>query len=411
MQEQQQQFLKNLITAVLLLSIGGVIGYQVANRNVISTSGFNPKALVTRGEQPAQYKHVDFSQFWEVWEILDRTYLDQDKIDPQKQVYGAIQGMTNSLGDPYTIYLPPAQQKRSSEDLAGSFFGVGIQLGYKDQTLAVIAPIKGTPADKADVQAGDLILHLKDPTKDLDMDTNGMSLEEAVDKIRGPKKGVPITLTLAREGRDGTFEVSIPRDEIVVPSVELTFAEKDGKRAAVIHLSRFGGGTDQQWNEVVDQIVKEPGLSGVILDMRNNPGGYLDGAINIASEFIKDGLVVSQQGRDRTQNYTVNRRGRLTDIPVEVLINRGSASASEIVAGALRDRRNAKLIGEQSFGKGTVQDAMELANGAGLHVTVGRWLLPSGDWIHEKGISASIEATDDPNTPNDEVIDKALESF
>lgn len=407
---QQNSFAKQLITALLLLTIGGVVGFQVANRNVFSTSGFNPKAMLTRPEQPSQFSQVDFSQFWEVWDILNRSYLEPDKIDAKKQVHGAIQGMTNSLGDPYTIYLPPTEQKRSSEDLAGSFYGVGIQLGYKEKTLAVIAPLKGTPAANADIKAGDLILRIKDSTKNLDTDTTDMSLEDAVDKIRG-QKGVPVTLTLAREGVDKPFEVSIPRGEIVVPSVEISYAEKDGKRAAVIHLSRFGGQTDQEWNGIVDGILKEQNLAGVILDLRNNPGGYLDGAVSIASEFIPDGLVVSQEGRDTTQKYTVTRKGRLTQIPVSVLINKGSASASEIVSGALRDRRNAKLFGENSFGKGTVQDAMELSGGAGLHVTIGRWLLPNGDWIHGKGIAPTVTVTDDPNTQNDEVIDTAVAAF
>ncbi|MEO8581014.1 MAG: S41 family peptidase [Patescibacteria group bacterium] len=407
---QQPSLVKQLVTAILLIAIGGVVGFQIGHRNVLTATGVDIQALLSKTDQPAQYKNVDFSQFWDVWSILDKNYLDPTKLDPKKQVYGAIEGMTNSLGDPYTLYLPPTEQKRSSEDLAGSFFGVGIQLGYKDKTLAVIAPLKGTPAEKVDVKSGDLILHLKDSTKNLDVDTIDMSLEDAVDKIRG-QKGVPITLTLAREGVAKPFDVAIPRGEIVVPSVELTYAEKNGKRAAVIHLSRFGGQTDDEWNTIVNEIIKQKNLSGVILDMRNNPGGYLDGAVNLASEFIKEGLIVSQEGREKTQKYTVNRVGQLTEIPIEVLINKGSASASEILAGALRDRRNAKLFGENSFGKGTVQDAMELPGGAGLHVTIGRWLLPNGDWIHGKGIAPTETVTDDPNTPNDEVVDKALDSF
>lgn len=407
---KEPSYLKNVVTSLLLLAIGGLVGFQVGHRGVISSQGFNARALISETDQPQEYKNVNFSQFWEVWGILDKSYLDPKKLDPQKQVYGAIQGMTNALGDPYTMYLPPTEQKRSSEDLAGAFYGVGIQLGYKDNTLAVVAPIKGTPAEKADVKAGDLILRLKDPTKNLDEDTVDMSLNDAVDKIRG-QKGVPIILTLAREGRDRPFEVSIPRDEIVVPSVELTYVEKDGKRAAVIELSRFGGRTDQEWDSIVTEINQQNNLKGVILDVRNNPGGYLDGAVDISSEFIPEGLVVTQEGRMTNKKYTVTKKGRLTQLPVEVLINKGSASASEIVAGALRDRRQAQLIGENSFGKGTVQDAMELGGGAGLHVTVGRWVLPNGDWIHEKGLAPNVEIADDPNTPEDEVINKAMETL
>lgn len=403
------KLLKNLTISVLLITLGGVLGYQVANGKGSAIAHRIPINIQElSAQQPAEYQDVDFKQFWEVWNILERQYLDPQKIDPQKQIYGAIQGMTSSLEDPFTMYLPPDDQKRATEDLAGAFSGVGIQLGYKDGMLAVMAPLKGSPASNADVQAGDIILHITDTKKNIDEDTNDMNLFEAVEKIRGTK-GTPVTLKLYREGRQEPFDVTLTRDEILVPSVELTMIEKDGKKVAHIELSRFGDRTKDEWNKVVDEVVLTPNVTGVILDVRNNPGGYLDGSIDISSEFIKDGLVVSQQGRSNTQKYNVVRKGRLTDLPVEVLINKGSASASEIVAGALRDRRGAKLIGENSFGKGTVQDALQLANGAGLHVTIGRWLLPNGDWIHEKGIPADVEVKDDPNTEEDEVVNKAIE--
>ena len=405
--------LKQLTLSFLLLALGGVIGFQVGSGRrlpLISNIPFlQQKLQLINQDQPAKYGKVDFAQFWEVWSILENQYYDPTVLNPQKQVYGAIEGMTGALGDPYTLYLPPSDQKRSVQDLEGSFYGVGIQLGYIDKTLAVVAPLKGSPAETAGVQAGDLILHIKDSTKNVDQDTMEINILEAVDLIRG-ERNVPVTLTLYREGVDKPFDVDIKRDEIVVPSVELSYVENNGKKAAVITLSRFGGRTQEEWDKAVGEIANQTGLSGVILDVRNNPGGFLDGAIDIASEFIKDGVVVSQQGKFNTQKYTVSKKGRLTNLPVDVLINKGSASASEIVAGALRDRRDATLIGENSFGKGTVQDALELDNGAGLHVTVGKWLLPSGDWIHEKGLPASIEIKDDPETKDvDEAVMKALE--
>lgn len=409
------QTFKHLTLSVLLLALGGVVGFQIGQGRhlpLVSNIPFiQQKFELINQDQPTKYGKVDFAQFWEVWSILENQYYDPTVLNPQKQVYGAIEGMTSALGDPYTLYLPPSDQKRSTQDLEGSFFGVGIQLGYIDKTLAVVAPLKGSPAEAVGVQAGDLILHIKDATKNVDQDTMDINILEAVDLIRG-ERNVPVSLTLYREGVDKPFDVDIKRDEIIVPSVELSYVEKDGKKAAVITLSRFGGRTDQEWSDAVTQITRQTGLSGVILDVRNNPGGFLDGAIDIASEFIKDGAVVSQQGKFNTQKYTVSKKGKLTDLPVDVLINKGSASASEIVAGALRDRRNAQLIGENSFGKGTVQDALELDNGAGLHVTVGKWLLPSGDWIHEKGLPANIEIKDDPETKDvDEVVMKALETL
>jgi len=353
---------------------------------------------------------VDFSQFWEVWRRLETYYFDPEKIDAKKMVYGAIQGMTSALGDPYTVYLPPEDQKRSMEDLQGSFDGVGIQLGFKNQTLAVVAPLKGHPAEKADVRAGDLIIRIKDEKKGIDRDTAGITLPEAVDLIRGPK-GTTVKLTFLREGGQ-PLEKELMRDTILVPSVELATVEFDGKKAAHLSLSRFGERTNGEWNTAVSQIISERStIKGIVLDMRNNPGGYLQGAIDVASEFIPNGTVVTQQGRVESQVYTVNHKGRLIDIPIIVLVNKGSASASEIVAGALRDRRNAKLVGENTFGKGTVQDAQDdLPGGAGLHITIARWLLPSGNWIHEKGLAPDVSAVDDVNTADvDEALQKAVE--
>jgi carboxyl-terminal processing protease len=362
-------------------------------------------------QAPTDKSNVDFAQFWVVWKRLEDAYLDPTKLDAKKMVYGAIQGMVAALGDPYTMYLPPEEQKRTAEDLQGSFDGVGIELGFKNQTLAVVAPLKDHPAAKAGVKAGDLILHLKDEAKGINKDTTGMSLPEAVDIIRG-QKGTTITMTFLREGGKPEEKV-LTRDTISVPSVELNWVNKGNKKVAHIVLSRFGEKTVDEWSVLVTQILADKkNVAGVVLDMRNNPGGYLQDAIDIASDFIPNGTIVTQQGRTQSQTYEVNRPGRLLDIPVVVLVNRGSASASEIVAGALRDRRNAKLVGENTFGKGTVQDAQsDLPNGAGIHITIARWLLPSGEWIHEKGLPADVAANDNPDTNEDEALQAAVDAL
>ncbi|MBT6401189.1 PDZ domain-containing protein, partial [candidate division WWE3 bacterium] len=315
------------------------------------------------------------------------------------------------LGDPYTAYLPPEDNQRSGEDLAGSFYGVGIELGYIDGTLAVIAPINDSPAQKAGVEAGDLIVHVRDDKQDLDLDTTDWSLNKAVNHIRGGK-GEPVFLTLFRPGDEskGTFEVEIIRDEIIVKSVELEFIEHAGKRAAHIKLSRFGERTQSEWDDVVNQIVAEKGsISGIVLDMRNNPGGFFDTSITVASEFFKNGIVVSQKGKVQTRDFKAKGKARLVDIPVVVLVNKGSASASEIVAGALKDNVGAKLVGEKTFGKGTVQDRRELSNGGGVHITIGRWLMPEGEWIHEEGIPVDVEVELNRETEEDEVLLKGIE--
>lgn len=406
---------KQVIISLLLIVLGGVVGYKIRGGETIP--GLSPVlnktglVKVQNTNQPDQYKNVDFKQFWDVWQILESNYLDREKVVPNEMVNGAIKGMTSSLGDPYTMFLPPDDQKRTEEDLSGSFFGVGIQLGYVDNILAVETPLKGSPAEKAGLKAKDYIIHIKDDKTD--SDTQGWSLSEAVDKIRG-EKGTNVTLTIIRRSeKPEPFTVTLTRDEIIVPSAELTYADlSNGKKAAVITISRFGERTDAELNAAIQDIQKQsPKVFGIIVDMRNNPGGFLDGAVSVGSEFIRDGVIVTQKGRDTSKDYLARGSARLAEYPVEVVVNGGSASAAEIVAGALRDRRGAKLIGEKTFGKGTVQDALRLPNGAGLHVTIAKWILPKGDWIQTTGIPVNVEVKDDDKTPEDEVMLKAQEEL
>lgn len=375
--------------------------------------GASPRETVTAflgnpsDEQP---QGADFARFWEVWRRLEKSYVEPEKIDYRQMTWGSMQGLAQSLGDPYTQYLPPAENKQANEDLNGAFYGVGIELGYKEGTLAVVAPLKGTPAELAGVEAGDLILHIKDEKKGVDVDTPNMPLVEAVRHIRGDK-GAPVILTLYREGKNEPFEVAITRGEILVPSVELEYKDRNGKRYAVLALHRYGGRTDKEWLTKIAEIVTA-NPDGVILDLRNNPGGYLDGAVFVAGEFLDEGVIVEQRGRVESETYRVDRKGSLTELPLVVLINEGSASASEITAGALRDHKRAKIVGETSFGKGTVQEVQELSDGSSLHVTVAKWILPSGQWLDQDGIKPDVEAKDDTETKDvDEAVQKALEQF
>jgi carboxyl-terminal processing protease len=352
---------------------------------------------------------ADFSKFWEVWKRLENSYVDPSKLDYAKMTWGAMEGLAQSLEDPYTQYLPPKENKQASEDLSGAFFGVGIELGYKEGTLAVVSPITNSPADKAGVKAGDLILHIKDEKKQVDLDTTGMTLPTAVSHIRG-EKGSPVILTMYREGGAKSFDVTIVRDEIVVPSVELAFVQKDGKKIAHLELHKFGGRTDKEWTAKIAEIVAAK-PAGVVLDLRNNPGGYLDGAVFVSSEFLTSGVVVKQEGRKSSETYSVDRKGSLTSIPLVVLVNKGSASASEITAGALQDAKRAQIVGEQSFGKGTVQEVQDLSDGSSLHVTVAKWILPSGRWIGKEGITPDVKVEDNLETADiDEQLDKAVET-
>ncbi len=402
-----KNFLKHLdVKIVLILILAFLLGWQLGHRDVqFKIATYRPTLSIVNKEPPKKI-NIDFKLFWDTWDLLSRTYLDKKTIDPNKLFYGAISGMVSSLGDPYTVFLAPDQQKFSKEELNGSFDGVGIQLGFnKDKRLVVIAPLDGTPALKAGILPGDTIVKIGDK------DTTGISLPEAVNLIRGPK-GTKVSLTILREGESDTRSFTLERDTVVVKSVTLSYKEtKLGKKAAIIKLSRFGERTDDEWNSIVTEILGvRP--QAVILDVRNNPGGFLDGAVFIASEFLEGGNVVLQEDSEGVKRpSTVSRIGRLTKMPLLVLINKGSASASEIVAGALQDRGRAKLIGEKSFGKGTIQDAEDLSGGAGIHITVAKWLTPNGRWVNtSSGLDpdVKIEGNTEDQT-KDPQMDKALE--
>ena len=377
----------------MLVVASGVISYRLGRKSVQLTTA----------------QKTDLTLFWEVWSKLETNYLDKEAIDPQKMIYGAISGMTAALDDPYTSFFPPTENSRSKEDLSGEFSGVGIQLGFVDKTLAVVAPLPGNPAERAGIKAGDLILHIKDEAKGLDKDTSGINLLNAVDYIRG-RKGSSVTLTIFREKDGQPKNYTLVRDTINVPSVELTWVGRD-KGIAQLKVNRFGDKTLDEWNKAVSEVITKAGR-GVVLDLRNNPGGYLQRAIDLGSEFIADGVIVQQQGKDSTESFGVDRRGRLYGMPLVVLVNRGSASAAEILAGALAERLGAKLVGEKTFGKGTVQEVLDLPGGAGVHITIAKWNLPSGRNIHKDGITPDVEVeyiADEENPSKDNQLDKAIE--
>jgi carboxyl-terminal processing protease len=406
-----------LILALVIFSAG--IGYRLGERKT-SLSFTQDKRIVVNQNPPASVS-VDFSLFWDVWQRIYRSYIDRATIDPQKMVWGAISGMVSALGDPYTTYLPPEDNKDFKENLGGAFEGIGAQLGMKDNRVIVIAPLKGMPAEAAGIRAGDYIMKVDNE------DTTGWSVNETVNKIRGPK-GTTVKLTILHENNGKPVDISIVRNTINVPSVEwwvkpvAQITEISGvsstknlpqtARVAYIRLSQFGDNTNADWEKAVGDVLAAGGtVNGLILDMRNNPGGYLEGAVSIASEFVKSGTIVSQVNSDGTkQDYPVDRRGKLLTIPMVVLINKGSASAAEIVSGALQDFKRATLVGETSFGKGSVQTPEDLPDGSSVHITTGRWLLPDGDSISKKGITPDIVvATDATNASADAQLQKAVE--
>jgi carboxyl-terminal processing protease len=343
---------------------------------------------------------VDFSLFWRVWQILNRQYLDKSALNPQVMVFGAISGMVRAVGDPYTAFLPPEQNGRIQEQIGGLFEGVGIQIGYRDDRLAVISPLKGTPAERAGIKAGDKILAVDGE------DTAGISLPEAQAKIRGPK-GTVVKLTVLHNGESRPVDLKLTRGVILIRSLEW---ERRGN-VVIIRLSRFSEQTPEEWDRARAKILKGGAPGGIILDLRDNPGGLLTSAVYVAAEFIPHGVVTTQEMADGSRkNFRVSRQGKFLKIPVVVLINKGSASASEILAGALRQLAHARLVGEPSFGKGTIQEVEPLPLNTSLHITTGRWLLPNGENLDKQGLTPDFAVKNaSESAARDEVLEKGIE--
>ena len=395
--------IRNLFLILALVAVTSLVSYRLG-------SGRSDVSLVSTS------KSGDSGLMAEVKSRLNQKFLEKNKLKETKNLeYGAIAGMVQSLGDPYTVFLPPKDNKSTNEERAGTFGGVGISLGYKDKTLAVMTALSNTPAERAGVKSGDLILRISDSSKKVDKDTTGITLADAVDLIRGPV-GSKVTLKMFREGQKETSDVILIRENIVVPSIKLEFKQNQGKTVAWVSLSKFSEQIYKDWPETVVKIkekMTDPTFGGVVLDLRNNPGGYLEAAVQVASDFIESGVVVKQEASDGTTiTYEVQKdRKNLLQVPLVVLINGGSASASEILAGALRDHQRAKLIGEKSFGKGTVQQPEDFADGSGLHVTVARWLLPSGVNIHGVGVMPDVAVTWDNDATKTDQYQKVYETL
>lgn len=385
-------------------------GYLLGLHNFqVLTANKYPELTITR-DLPESRKTLDFSMFWKVWDLVDANYFDKSKLIPSKMVYGAIQGLVAAIGDPYTAYFPPDENKVVQEDLKGDLEGIGIQIGFKGTSLAVIAPLPGTPAEKVGIKAGDLIIGIKDDAKKIDHGTAGMSLAQAVEEIRG-RAGTKVTLTILRDNSDKPVSVDVTREKINVPSVILTF-EGDNKKIAHIKLLKFAEDTNGEWDKAVTEINSKCGNDcKIVLDLRNNPGGYLQGSVAIASDFLPSGttVVIEERGNGARQEYKTTRSPRLANYPLVVMINQGSASASEILAGALRDERKVKLVGEVSFGKGTIQEPDELSDGSGLHITIAKWLTPAGTWVHGKGLEPDVKIEPKEDETEDTQFLKAVE--
>lgn len=348
-------------------------------------------------------QNTDFSVFWQAWDIISKNYLNDKNINTQNKVYGAISGLVQSLGDPHSQFFDPPDNKRFTEDIQGNFGGIGAEIGMKKDRIVVVSPLKNSPAEKVGLKAEDVILAVNSTS------TEGLAVDQAVAMIRGPK-GSEVKLTVFREGWDKPKEISIIRDTIVTPTIDASVREGN---IAYVQLHRFNANANQLFYEAMVDVLNK-GARGMVFDLRNNPGGYLDVAVDLSGWFVPRGtVVVSQSSRNGvTGELRASGNAALKDFPIVVLTNGGSASASEILAGALRDLRGVKLIGETTFGKGTVQEIMDLKDGSSLKLTIAHWVLPSGRILDHDGLVPDIEvkpSEKDIESGNDVQLTKAFE--
>lgn len=395
------------VLAVLIL-VGGIFfsGYYIGKQHIPEAYKVGQLANVIDATGSTE---VDFQAFWKAWNIINEKYVPSSatttaKVDDQTRVYGAIAGMVSALDDPYTVFFPPKESKSFNEEISGQIEGVGMEVGIKDGVLTVIAPVKGTPAYNAGVKPGDKILKVDDVI------TDKLSAEEAIKLIRG-KKGTTVVITFFREGIDEPFPISIVRDVINMPTVD---TESKGD-VFIIRLYSFSAISPNLFREALREFV-ESGKFKLVIDLRGNPGGYLEAANDMASWFLPAGkVVVKEDFRNEEDNQTFRSKGYNIfndQLKLVILIDGGSASASEILAGALKDHGIATLVGAQSFGKGSVQELVDITDNTSLKVTIARWLTPNGISISHQGLKPDVEVKFDEEAfkkGTDNQLQKAIE--
>ncbi|HYF05061.1 MAG TPA: S41 family peptidase [Patescibacteria group bacterium] len=382
-------------------------GYASGKRGFV----YDPKEFKVVG-QNEQVKDVDYSMYWDVLEVLDKKYIEKP-INQEEAMVGAIRGALAATTDQYTQYFSKKELTDFKSELRGNFEGIGAQVDKKNNYIVIVAPIEDSPAERAGLRAGDYIIEVEGTS------TSGMSVEEAVNKIRG-KGGTKVKLKILREAQKQPFDVEIVRATINIKSVKLLVKEVEvssGKKTkvGVITISRFGDDTLSLLDNVITEIHKQ-NIDKVIVDVRNDPGGYLETAVQVASQWIEKGkLIVKEEYSDRpVEEFNSKGYGRMQGMKTIVLINGGSASASEILAGALKDHGAASLIGEKSFGKGSVQELIDLPEGNAVKVTVAKWVTPGGKNLNKEGLTPDIEVKlteEDFANKKDPQLDRALEEI
>ncbi len=397
---KQPNYLQIGVVVVVLFALVFGAGYVTGQGRLKVAGG---KIEITKGNVPSGT--ADYSLLWQALDLINSKYVDRP-LDQQKLMYGAVAGLVSATGDPYTVFFSPDEAKMFTEQLQGSFSGIGAEVGMKNNQIVVIAPLDDSPAMKAGIRAGDAILAI-DGTSTADM-----TVDAAVSKIRG-KAGTTVKLTILHADKKDPQEISITRAKIEIKSVKLSTKEVDGKKIAVIKLSQFGDDTKGLLDQAIGTIATG-NYSGIVLDLRNDPGGYLETAVSTISDWIDaDQVAVKEIGYDKLEkDYKTSGTPRLKGMKTIILVNGGSASASEIVSGALEDYGVATLVGEKTFGKGSVQELQDLSSGSEIKITVAKWFTPKGRGIDKKGLEPDIKVpftADDANAGRDPQMDKALE--
>ena len=403
------------LSAAIVLAVGLAVGFALGTKGFLA-SRIPPnitKALADSVEQP---EGVDFFPVWKAWRTIDEKFVPAavgtstpiattTEAINEKRVWGMVQGLAGSLDDPYTYFLPPVENKQFSDDISGSFEGVGMEIAVRDQILTVVSPLKGTPSEKAGIKSGDKILKIDG------LDTRGMDITTAVNHIRGPR-GSAVTLSILREGWTAPGEIKVTRDVIDIPTIE-TIVREDG--IFVIQLMSFSSQSPNLFRNALREFISS-GYTKLILDLRGNPGGYLEAAVDMASWFLPTGkIVVTEDYAGHSQNIVHRSRGYDVfneNLQMVILVDKGSASASEILADALRYHKNVKLVGATTFGKGSVQELVEITQETALKITVARWLGPNGKQIPNTGIVPDVEVKmtdEDTKAERDPQLDKAIE--
>jgi len=402
---------RSLIILILFIGLSFALGMSYGQNHSLTSLGQAASLNIINNDGPKNGETIDMAPFWKVWNLLDEKYVATKKVasttastTPQDRIWGAIQGMTDSMGDPYTVFMPPADAKDFQENISGNFEGVGMEIGIKDGALSVISPLKGSPAEAAGIKTGDKIITIDGQT------AVDLSTDKAVKLIRGPK-GTTVKISILREGNSKPLNFEITRAVINIPTTK-TEIKND---VFVISLYNFYAQSQSQFKLALKEFVTSK-KHKLILDLRGNPGGYLDSAVDMASWFLPLGktIVREDSGNGKIENVYRSKGYNIfnNNLQMIILVDGGSASASEILAGALQEQGVAKLVGTKTYGKGSVQELVKVTDSTALKVTIAKWLTPNGKSISEGGLTPDYEvkiSEADLKADKDPQMDKALE--